>query len=102
MISKAELARKANISPDTITRIEDGMPCRMETQRKIILAFGYKTSDHNEVFGDDMESFANDKGGRRSGVDRREFKYATHIPEQRSQRQRRSGLDRRLKPRTSN
>ena len=32
MMSKAELARKANISPITITRIENGMPCRMETQ----------------------------------------------------------------------
>ncbi|MBW2671074.1 MAG: helix-turn-helix transcriptional regulator, partial [Deltaproteobacteria bacterium] len=40
MMSKAELARKANISPITITRIENGMPCRMETQRKIILALG--------------------------------------------------------------
>jgi len=52
MMSKAELARKANISPITITRIENGMPCRMETQRKIILALGYKISEKNKVFGD--------------------------------------------------
>jgi DNA-binding XRE family transcriptional regulator len=52
MMSKAELARKANISPITITRIENGMPCRMETQRKIILALGYKISDKSKVFGD--------------------------------------------------
>ena len=52
MMSKAELARKANISPITIIRIENGMPCRMETQRKIILALGYKISDKNVVFGD--------------------------------------------------
>ncbi len=52
MMSKAELARKANISPITITRIEQGMPCRMETKRKIILALGYKVSDKNKVFGD--------------------------------------------------
>jgi len=52
MMSKAELARKANISPITITRIEHGMPCRMETQRKIILALGYKVSDKSKVFGD--------------------------------------------------
>jgi DNA-binding XRE family transcriptional regulator len=52
MMSKAELARKANISPITITRIENGMPCRMETQRKIILALGYKISDKHKVFGD--------------------------------------------------
>jgi len=52
MMSKAELARKANISPITITRIEQGMPCRMETKRKIILALGYKISDREKVFGD--------------------------------------------------
>ena len=52
MMSKAELARKANISPITITRIENGMPCRMETQRKILLALGYKISDKNKVFSD--------------------------------------------------
>ncbi|MBW2591738.1 MAG: helix-turn-helix transcriptional regulator, partial [Deltaproteobacteria bacterium] len=33
LMSKAELARKANVSPITITRIEKGMPCRMETRR---------------------------------------------------------------------
>ena len=53
MMSKAELARKANISPITITRIENGMPCRLETKRKIILALGFKISDENKVFGDD-------------------------------------------------
>ena len=52
MMSKAELSRKAGISSVTITRIENGMPCRMETKRKIILALGYKISEKNEVFGD--------------------------------------------------
>ena len=52
MISRTELARKAKISPFTITRIENGMPCRMETKRKIILALGYKISEKNKVFGD--------------------------------------------------
>ena len=52
MMSKAELARKANISPITITRIENGEPCRMETKRKIILALGLKISDKNKVFSD--------------------------------------------------
>jgi predicted transcriptional regulator len=52
MISKAELSRKANISSITIARIEQGMPCRMETKRKIILALGYKISDKNKIFGD--------------------------------------------------
>jgi DNA-binding XRE family transcriptional regulator len=52
MMSKAELSRKAGISPITITRIEEGMPCRMETKRKILLALGYKISDKNKVFFD--------------------------------------------------
>ena len=73
MMSKAELARKANISPITISRIENGMPCRMETQRKIILALGLKISDENKVFGDDMELSVKDKEDRRSGIDRRKF-----------------------------
>ena len=52
MISKAELAKKASISPITITRIENGMPCRMETKRKVILALGYEISDKHRVFSD--------------------------------------------------
>jgi DNA-binding XRE family transcriptional regulator len=101
MISKAELSRKANIAPATITRIEDCMPCRMETQRRIVLAFGNKISDKDRVFGSDMESFIKDNGGRRSGIDRRDFKYTKYIPEQRSGKERRNGLDRRKKSRTS-
>ncbi len=50
LMSKAELARKADVSPLTITRIERGHPCRMETMRKIILALGFKLSDKNKVF----------------------------------------------------
>lgn len=52
MISKAELSRKSKISPLTITRIEQGKQCRMETKRKVILALGYKISDKNKIFGD--------------------------------------------------
>jgi DNA-binding XRE family transcriptional regulator len=50
-MSKAELARKAGVSPITIDRIEKGMDCRMETKRKILLALGYKLSDKDKVFG---------------------------------------------------
>ncbi len=50
LMSKAELARKANVSPLTVTRIERGHPCRMETMRKIILALGCKLSEKNKVF----------------------------------------------------
>jgi hypothetical protein len=41
-----------------------------------------------------------DNGGRRLGVDRRQFSYDFHIPERRSGKERRSGFDRRLNPRT--
>ncbi len=50
LMSKAELARKAGVSPITIDRIEKGMDCRMETKRKILLALGYKLSDKHKVF----------------------------------------------------
>ena len=40
-----------------------------------------------------------DNGGRRSGADRRQFSYAFHIPERRMSADRRSGKDRREKPR---
>lgn len=52
LMSKTELARKANVSPITIARIEKGMPCRLETQRKIILALGLKLSDKKKIFDD--------------------------------------------------
>jgi len=31
LMSKNEFARKENVSPITIARIEKGMPCRLET-----------------------------------------------------------------------
>lgn len=49
-MSKAELARKAGVSPITVDRIEKGMDCRMETKRKILLALGYKLSDKDKLF----------------------------------------------------
>ena len=54
LLSKAELARKAGVSPLTIDRIERGKDCRMETKRKIILALGYQLSDKNKLFADDI------------------------------------------------
>jgi len=92
MISRAELARKANISPFTIARIENGKPCRLETKRKIILALGLKISDKNKVFGKDTELSIKDKECRRLGVDRRRFSYDGHIPEHRSGTERRNGF----------
>ncbi len=50
LMSKAELARKAGVSPLTIDRIERGMSCRMETKRKIILALGFNLEDKLKIF----------------------------------------------------
>ncbi len=49
-MSKAELARKAEVSPLTISRIEQGCACRVDTMRKIILALGLELSDKTKVF----------------------------------------------------
>ena len=51
-MSKAELARKAGVSPLTIDRIERGESCRMDTKRKIILALGLNLNDKLKVFKD--------------------------------------------------
>jgi DNA-binding XRE family transcriptional regulator len=53
LMSKAELARKAGISPVTVDRIESGAPCRMSTMRKIILALGLELTDRDRVFPED-------------------------------------------------
>jgi len=50
LMSKSELARKAGVSVLTITRIEKGMDCRMDTKRKVIQALGYKISEKDKIF----------------------------------------------------
>jgi len=97
MISKVEFARKTDLSPKTITRIEQGLPCNMETKRKIIRTLGFINSDENEV----VASFIRNNGGKRLGLDRRQYSYDKHIPESRFGNDRRSKLDRRQKPRKS-
>ncbi len=52
MMSKAELARRAGVSPLTIDRVESGCPCRMDTKRKILEALGLSPSVAQEVFPD--------------------------------------------------
>ena len=94
MISKAELSRDANVSPLTITRIERGEPCRMETKRKIVLALGLRISDRDKIFGETMAVSVKDGKDRRSGIDRREFSYAVHSPDHRSGRERRKDFSR--------
>ena len=50
MLSKAELARMAGISPLTLDRIEKGKDCRMATKRKILLALGLSIEQKNTLF----------------------------------------------------
>lgn len=52
MMSKAELARRAGVSPLTIDRVESGCPCRMDTKRKILEALGIAVASAAEVFPD--------------------------------------------------
>jgi DNA-binding XRE family transcriptional regulator len=58
LLTKAELARKAGLSPLTVARIEAGQECRVDTKRKIILALGLTPPDRAKVFGNGK------KGGR--------------------------------------
>ena len=46
-----------------------------------------------------VKMILNDNGGRRLGDDRRIYSYNGHIPERRTGKDRRSGIDRRKKPR---
>ena len=50
MMSKAELARRAGVSPLTIDRVEAGCPSRMDTKRKILEALGLPPSARAEVW----------------------------------------------------
>lgn len=53
MMSKAELARRANLSVLTIDRVEKGHGCRMDTKRKILEALGLSLGDRVRVFGEE-------------------------------------------------
>jgi len=64
MISKAELARKASVTVQTIDRIEKGNDCRLDTKRKIILALGYKLGDRSKIFLDALNTGTKKKKSR--------------------------------------
>ncbi|MCX6112661.1 MAG: helix-turn-helix transcriptional regulator [Proteobacteria bacterium] len=53
LVSKAELSRKAGISPITLGRIEEGYPCRIDTKRKILNALGLIAKDKNLIFDEE-------------------------------------------------
>lgn len=61
LLTKAELARKAGISTLTIDRVEAGMPCRMDTKRKIILALGMTVAEKDQVFVKTEENAVDDE-----------------------------------------
>jgi transcriptional regulator with XRE-family HTH domain len=52
LMSKAELARRSGLSALTISRIEEGLACRVDTMRKILFALGLSINDKDRVFGD--------------------------------------------------
>jgi len=64
MMSKAELARKASVTVQTIDRIEKGNDCRLDTKRKIILALGYKLGDRSRIFLDESNTGTKKKKSR--------------------------------------
>jgi len=53
MMSKAELARKAEVTVQTIHRIENGSECRLDTKRKIILALGFELANRTRIFDEE-------------------------------------------------
>jgi DNA-binding transcriptional regulator YiaG len=53
MLSKAEVARRANISVLTLDRVERGYGCRVDTKRKILEALGLSLADRIRVFGEE-------------------------------------------------
>ena len=56
----------------------------------------YKKSNKQNVDNDILKLFlpSTDESDRRSGIDRRRFSYAGHVPERRCGTERRSGPDR--------
>ncbi len=63
LLTKAELARKAGISALTLSRIEAGSDCRVDTKRKIILALGLAPAEGHRVFVDLQRVVAGGAGG---------------------------------------
>ena len=53
MMSKAELARRADLSVLTVDRVEKGFGCRMNTKRKILEALNLSLADRVRVFGEE-------------------------------------------------
>ena len=50
LMTKTGLARNPGVSPLTVDKIKKGMSCRIETKRKVLLAFGYDLTDKGLIF----------------------------------------------------
>ena len=50
LMTQSQLARKARVALRTIHSVEKGLPCRMDTKRKILLALGLRFEDKEMVF----------------------------------------------------
>jgi DNA-binding XRE family transcriptional regulator len=68
MLTKTELAKKAGLSTLTLDRIEAGMPCRIDTKRKLLLALGLTVADRDQVFGPEEDSRDDSQDRTSSGV----------------------------------
>lgn len=55
MWTKTELARKAGVSVLTLDRLEKGLPCRLSTQRKVLLALGLSLSEVRRLLEQEQE-----------------------------------------------
>ena len=52
LMTQAQLARKAHVAVRTVISCEAGLPCRMDTQRKLLAALGLPFERRAEVFGE--------------------------------------------------
>ena len=50
LMTREELADQAGVSLRTVWSVENGIPCRVLTKRKILRALGIPKEEHAEVF----------------------------------------------------
>ncbi len=50
LMTQEQLAHKARLALRTIHSVEKGIPCRVTTMRKILLALGRRFEDRQDVF----------------------------------------------------
>ncbi len=53
LLGKHELARQTGLSAQTLSRIEKGLPCRLQTLDKIAKAVGFERRKLLELYGCD-------------------------------------------------